>query len=183
MKGEAKYNEAQVLNLLRDSSTSRRGFEIVVRHYSPLLYAQIRKMAIDHDEADDILQNVFLKAWLSLESFRGDSKLSTWLYRITMNECLDFLREQKEHGYVPLEDEAVSQVAGSDPVDGDEINRLFHQAMSTLPEKQRIVFSLKYFKEMKYSEISKVLDTSVGALKASYHLAVHKIAAFLEEHD
>ena len=149
MKGEAKYNEAQVLNLLRDSSTSRRGFEIVVRHYSPLLYAQIRKMAIDHDEADDILQNVFLKAWLSLESFRVDSKLSTWLYRITMNECLDFLREQKERGFVSLEDEAVSQVAGSDPIDGDVINRLFHQAMSTLPEKQEESYYLLFDYEKK----------------------------------
>lgn len=183
MERKTKYNEAEVLNLLRDSSTSRRGFEMVVRHYSPLLYAQIRKMSIDHDEADDILQEVFVKAWLSLESFRGDSKLSTWLYRITVNECLDFLREQKERNFVSLEDEAVCQVAGSDPVDGDEINRLFQQAMNTLPEKQRVVFSLKYFKEMKYSEISKVLDTSVGALKASYHIAVQKIAAFLDEHN
>ena len=178
------YNEHEVLALLQDEKTQRRGFERIVSQYSEQLYWQIRRMVYSHEDANDLLQNTFIKAWLNIDYFRGDAKLSTWLYRIALNECLTFLAKQKAMTTVSLDDpEAdVLQKLESDPYfSGDHIQMALQKALLTLPEKQRMVFNLKYYQEMKYEEMSEIFGTSVGALKASYHHAVKKIEKKLEE--
>jgi RNA polymerase sigma-70 factor (ECF subfamily) len=146
-------------------------------------------MVLDHDDTDDILQNVFIKAWQGLEHFRGDSRLSTWLYRIANNETINFLQRQK-HITISLSNtdgessEYIKHQLESDPYfDGEETEIQLQQAIQTLPPKQRQVFNMKYFQEMKYDDISEILGTSIGALKASYHHAVQKITAFFEQLD
>ena len=180
------YDEREVLALLQDGKTQRRGFEMIVAQYSEQLYWQIRRMVYSHEDANDLLQNTFIKAWTNIDYFRGDAKLSTWLYRIALNESLNFLNKQRAINQLSL-DEAESAALNkleSDPYfDGDQTQLLFEKAIQTLPEKQRIVFNLKYFQEMKYEDMSDILGTSVGALKASYHHAVKKIEEFLSQHD
>ncbi|MDR0976345.1 MAG: RNA polymerase sigma factor [Prevotellaceae bacterium] len=179
------YNEQEVLKLLQSEHTVRQGFELVVRQYSEQLYWQIRRMVLSHDDANDLLQNTFIKAWTNIEHFRGDAKLSTWLYRIALNECLTFLARQRAMNTVSIdtEDSAVLSRLESDTYfSGDKAQLTLQQALLTLPEKQRMVFNLKYFQEMKYEEISEIFGTTVGALKASYHHAVKKVEKFLEEH-
>ena len=146
--------EASLIEQFSQPARQRKAFEQVVRQYSPQLYRQIRRMVYSHEDANDILQNTFIKAWTNLEQFRGESKLSTWLYRIAVNEALNFLQRRKD----------------TTAIDG-------------LPEKQRAVFLLKYYEDMKYEDMSRVMDTSVGALKASYHHAVKKICDFFKSRD
>ena len=180
------YNEQEVLKLLQDESTQRKGFEMIVAQYSEQLYWQIRRMVLSHDDANDLLQNAFVKAWMSIDYFRAEAKLSTWLYRIALNECITFLNKQRAANTVSIDDpEAVLvQKLESDPYfSGDDAQLLLQKALLALPEKQRMVFNLKYFQEMKYEEMSEIFGTSVGALKASYHHAVKKIEKFLEEID
>ncbi len=178
----ATYNEEDIINQLQDPDSRREAFGKVVSHYSKQLYWQIRRMVLSHDDANDILQNTFLKAWNNLDYFRGEAKLSTWLYRIAFNECLNFLNKQRAQSTLSIDDDEASTLnqLESDPYfDGDEAELLFQQAIHTLPEKQRLVFNMKYFDEMKYEEISQIMGTSVGALKASFHYAVKKIEDFL----
>lgn len=173
-------DENELIRLLLDSASQREAFEQVVRMYSRQLYAQIRRMVNSHDDTNDILQNTFVKAWCNLSGFRGESKLSTWLYRIAVNETLNFLQRKRETTHIdniPLNGEPLcSEVY----FDGDEAQQRLQEAVTTLPEKQRMVFTLKYFQEMKYEDMSTILQTSVGALKASYHHAVKKIYDLLE---
>lgn len=169
---------------LRNPDTRVEAFGEMVRALSPRLYMQIRKIVQYHDDADDVLQNTFLKAWEGLDKFRGDSMLSTWLYKIALNESLAFL--QRQHSAESLNDEsgeAVRTLEADSYFDGDETELMLQKAIATLPEKQRIVFNLKYFEEMKYEQMSELLDTSVGALKASYHLAVKKIEQYFHDAD
>lgn len=179
------WNEQQVVEQLRDSAQRQRAFTLLVEHFKEQLYWQIRRMVLSHDDADDVLQNTFIKAWTGLDGFRGDAKLSTWLFRIANNETLNFLERKRQA--LSLDDEAAVGVAArleSDPYfDGDETERQLQEAIATLPDRQRQVFNLKYFEEMKYEDMSDMLDTSVGALKASYHHAVKKIADFFQSHD
>lgn len=179
------HSEASLVRRLRDSATRQEAFSELVERYTEPLYLQIRRMVLSHDDADDILQNTFLKAWLAVDSFRGEAKLSTWLYRIAINECLTFL--QKAKTTVPIDDLATPPAASPDSgftaAEGEQATRLFQSAIASLPEKQRLVFNLKYFDEMKYEEMSELLHTSVGALKASYHFAVKKIEDFFNAHD
>lgn len=178
------YNESEVLALLQDESTQKQGFERIVARYGEQLYWQIRRMVLSHDDANDLLQNTFVKAWINIDYFRAEAKLSTWLYRIALNECLTFLNKQRAMATVSLDDpEAdVIQKLEADPYfAGDEAEQTLQKALLTLPEKQRMVFNLKYYEEMKYEEMSEIFGTSVGALKASYHHAVKKIAKFLDE--
>ncbi len=143
-------------------------------------------MVLSHDDANDVLQEVFLKAWMNLENFRGESKLSTWLYRIAINESITFINKKRIQNNVPLDDESsfLINTLESDPYfDGDDAQVRLQKAILTLPEKQRLVFQMKYFDEMKYEDISDIVGTSVGALKASYHHAVKKIEKFLSEPD
>lgn len=177
------YNEQEIAQQLQDPSKCRKAFEQVVKAYSEQLYWQIRRMVLSHDDANDLLQNTFIKAWSNLEYFRGDAKLSTWLYRIAFNECLNFLNRQRAQDHLSIDDTEAALVnkLESDPYfDGDETQKLLQKAIIQLPEKQRIIFNLKYFQEMKYEEISEILGTSVGALKASYHHAVKKSKNFLK---
>ena len=180
------YNEQEVTLKLQDTSTRRAAFEMVVSHYSRQLYWQIRRIVIDHDDANDLLQNTFIKAWIHIDYFRGDAKIATWLYRIALNECLTFLSRQQNTPSIPLDDPQAGVVnrLESDPFfNGDETQLLLQKALQTLPEKQRIVFNLKYFQEMKYEQIAEIVGTSVGALKASYFHAVKKIEDFFERND
>lgn len=180
------YNEREVLALLQDEQTQKRGFEMIVAEYGEQLYWQIRRMVLSHDDANDLLQNTFIKAWVNIDYFRAEAKISTWLYRIAMNECLTFLNKQRAALTVSLDDPEASALARleSDPYfSGDKIQTLLQKALLTLPEKQRMVFNLKYYQEMKYEEMSEIFGTSVGALKASYHHAVKKIERFLSEAD
>lgn len=177
-------NEEQLLAQLRDPATGRDAFARVVSAYSEQLYWQIRKMVLSHDDANDILQEVFIKAWLNLENFRGDAKLTTWLYRIAINESITFLNKKRQQTNTSLDDDNsfLANALESDPYfDGDEAQKLLQKAILTLPDKQRLVFQMKYSEEMKYEDISEILGTSVGALKASYHHAVKKIEKFLSE--
>ena len=180
------YNEEEVIVRLQDPKTQRTAFGEVVKAYSEQLYWQIRRMVLSHDDANDLLQNTFVKAWSNLHYFRGEAKLSTWLYRIALNECLNFLNKQRAQNQLSI-DEAEAAALNkleSDPYfDGDQTQLLFEKAIQKLPEKQRMVFNLKYFQEMKYEEISEILGTSVGALKASYHNAVKKIEDFLNQNN
>ena len=180
------YNEREVLALLQDNSTQKRGFEILVRAYSEPLYWQIRRMVLSHEDANDLLQNTFVKAWMSIDYFRAEAKISTWLYRIALNECLSFLQKQRAGQTVSLDeaDSAILNKLESDPYfSGDRIQLSLQKALLMLPEKQWMVFNLKYFQEMKYEEMSEIFGTSVGALKASYHHAVKKIEKFLSGED
>ncbi len=155
-----------------------------MRVYAEPLYWQIRRMVENHDDASDVLQNTFLKAWQSIENFRGDAKLSTWLYKIALNESITFLARERKRLNLSLDDEEshlVNLIEADEWIDGDELALKLRKAIATLPEKQRIVFNMKYFDEMKYERISEILGTSVGALKASYHLAVKKIEKYFEE--
>lgn len=178
------YNESEVLEMLQKEDTQRRAFEMIVAQYSEQLYWQIRRMVLSHEDANDLLQNTFVKAWMNIDYFRAEAKLSTWLYRIALNETLTFLNKERAMATVSLDDsDALAlQKLESDPYfSGDKVQLLLQKALRSLPEKQRIVFNLKYYQEMKYEDMSDLLGTSVGALKASYHHAVKKIEKFLEE--
>ncbi len=179
-------DDQQLKNLLADERTQRRGFEMMVRQYSEQLYWQIRRIVLIHEDADDVLQNTFLKAWNGLSNFHGESKLITWLSRIAFNESLDFMRRQKNRVAVSTDDEDMgiaNQLMADDYFDGDETEAQLQEAIAALPEVQRTVFNLRYYDEMKYSEISRITGTSEGALKASYHIAVKKISEFFHQHD
>lgn len=180
------YNEREVLALLQDERTQKQGFEQIVAQYSEQLYWQIRRLVLSHEDANDLLQNTFIKAWINIDYFRAEAKLSTWLYRIALNECITFLNKQKAMNTISIDEPeaAILQKLESDPYfSGDKVQMLLQKALLTLPEKQRMVFNLKYYQEMKYEDMSDIFGTSVGALKASYHHAVKKIEKFLEETD
>lgn len=179
------YNEKETIALLQDPARQHEAFERIVKEYSEQLYWQIRRLVLSHDDANDILQNTFLKAWANIEYFRGDAKMSTWLYRIALNETLTFLNKQRAANPLSIDDtnnETLNRLESDTYFDGDETQKIFLKAVKELPEKQQIVFNLKYFKEMKYEDMSEILGTSIGALKASYHHAVKKIESFLEKH-
>ena len=179
------YNEKEIIALLQDPTRQREAFECIVREYSEQLYWQIRRLVLSHEDANDLLQNTFIKAWTNIDYFRGDAKMSTWLYRIALNECLTFLNKQRASNQLSIDDadmEMLNKLESDTYFDGDDTQKIFLQAIHTLPEKQQIVFNLKYFKEMKYEEISEIVGTSIGGLKASYHHEVKKIEAFLEKH-
>lgn len=180
----SSYTERDLIPLLQDPATRRKGFGRVVAQYSEPLYWQIRRMVYSHEDANDLLQNTFVKAWSNLAYFRGEAKLSTWLYRIALNECLAFLNRQRAASNLSIDelDQSLLNKLESDSYfDGDETQKMLQRAILHLPEKQRMIFNMKYFQDMKYEEISEILGTSVGALKASYHHAVKKIEAFFSD--
>lgn len=178
-------SDNELVSLLSDPMTRREGFSALVRQYSEQLYWKIRRVVLNHEDANDVLQNAFIKAWKSLDTFQGKSSMSTWLYRIAINEALDFLRKQKAAGSVSADEDlsVANKLMADEYFDGDRMEALLHEAVSKLPTVQRTVFTMKYFDEMKYSEISKVLNTSEGALKASYHLAVKKITEYFQNNN
>ena len=171
---------------LTDPATQRKAFERVVREYSEQLYWQARRIVLTHDDADDVIQNVFLKAWTHLDDFHQDSRLSTWLYRITINESVDFVRRKKNQSIVSTDQEETgiaNMLLADNYFDGDETQALLQEAIAQLPDVQRTVFNLRYYDDMKYSDMSELLKTSEGSLKASYHIAVKKISDFFKRHD
>ena len=178
-------SDSELVEMLREPRTRREGFAVLVKQYSDKLYWKVRRIVLSHEDANDVLQNVFIKVWSNLQNFQGKSSLSTWLYRIAVNESLDFLRKQKLADKVSTDedDSVASRLMSDEYFDGDEVQTRLQEAVARLPEVQRTVFSLKYFEEMKYSEISQILNTSEGALKASYHLAVKKITEYLHLFD
>lgn len=177
--------DSELLEKFRNPDTRNYAFNLLVRTYQQKVYWHIRKMVIDHDDANDLTQETFIKVWKGLLSFRADSQLYTWLYRIATNECLNFLSKKKRRFFLPIVDvqaELAAKLDSGELITGDEIQLKLQKALLTLPDKQRLVFNMKYFDEMKYEEISAIVGTSVGALKASYHLAVKKIEDYLNHH-
>lgn len=178
--------EQQITDLLRNPETRRQGFEMLVRQYSQQLYWQVRRIVMTHEDADDVVQNALLKAWTSLDAFHGDAKISTWLTRIAINEALDQQRREKRRPTTSTDDSDLglaNRLMADNYFDGDEADARLQEAIARLPEVQRKVFLLRYYDEMKFSEISRITGTTEGALKASYHIAVKKITEYFRQHD
>ncbi len=178
------YDEADLIARLQDPAKKEAAFRSLLVQYQERLYWHIRRMVISHDDADDVLQNTFIKIFKHIESFKAESKLYSWMYRIATNEALSFLKKRSRRMNLSneeLQEHLVMNLEADPYFDGDEAQIQLQRALGGLPDKQRQVFNLKYFEEMKYEEMSELLDTSVGALKASYHLAVKKIEGYLKE--
>ncbi len=174
----------ELIARLREPSTARQAFGEVIKLYTRPLYWQIRRMVNSHDDANDLLQNTFLKAWTSLENFRGDARLSTWLYKIAVNESLTFLERERKRLNISIDDEEahiLHTIESDTNIDGNHLALELRKAIAALPEKQRLVFNMRYYDDMKYEDMSQILGTSVGALKTSYHLAVKKIEAHFKD--
>ncbi len=181
---EIPQEDSQLIERLRNEATVRDAFGEVIKLFSEPLYWQIRRMVQSHDDANDLLQNTFLKAWQSIENFRGDARLSTWLYKIAINEAITHLAKERKRLNISIDDQEsmlANMIEADENIDGEKLSLLLRKAIATLPEKQRLVFNMKYFDEMKYEDMSNILGTSVGALKASYHLAVKKIEQFIND--
>jgi len=181
-----QVDDAEILRKFQDERTRNEAFNLLLKKYQQKLYWHVRRMVIDHDDADDLIQDTFVKVWKNLPGFRSDAQLYTWMYRIATNECITFLNKKKQKNNIPLDDvsyELADTLADSSYFNGDQAQLKLQQAILTLPEKQRLVFNMKYYDDMKYEEMSEVLGTSVGALKASFHLAVKKIESFLLSKD
>lgn len=181
-KDNTTIDDSSILKMFADKKQTDIAFRHLVDKYKERLYWHIRKIVIGHEDTDDVLQNTFIKVWSALNDFKGNSALYTWLYRIATNEALAFLKKKRTKLFLPLID-VEKQLEGTLETDpyfcGNKVEKEFQKALLKLPEKQRIVFNMKYFEEMKYEEISEILSTSVGALKASYHHAVKKIEKFI----
>jgi RNA polymerase sigma factor (sigma-70 family) len=178
-------DDRELLRQFKEPSQKERAFTAIIKKYQEKLYWHIRRMVVDHDDTNDILQNMFIKVWNSLENFREDSQLYTWLYRIATNESLTFLDQQKRRASVSLsdvEDGLSNKIKADQNFDANKLEWKLQLAIQKLPEKQRLVFNLRYYDEMPYEEMSRVLDTSEGALKASYHHAAKKIEDFIINH-
>jgi len=176
--------DQELLLKIRNPDTRSYGFNLLVRQYQQRVYWHVRKMVIDHDDADDLTQEVFIKIHKYIDGFREDSQLFTWIYRIATNECLSFLNKKKKRFFLPLEDvgeQLSAKLDSSMDIDGDEIQKRLQKAILKLPDKQRLVFNMKYFDDLPYETIADITKTSVGALKASFHHAVKKIESFLAE--
>ncbi len=179
-----KYPDDKVLvDMFKSGENPEKTFNIIIDKYQESIYWHVRRILIDHEDANDTVQNVFIKVWKNLNSFRGESKLYTWLYRIATNEAISFLKNKRKRFLVPfadVENELSNKLETDNFFKGDEIQKKLQKAILTLPEKQRIVFNLRYFDEMKYEDISQIMNTSTGALKASYHIAAKKVEDFLK---
>ncbi|MBS1557104.1 MAG: sigma-70 family RNA polymerase sigma factor [Bacteroidetes bacterium] len=174
--------DKELLQKIKNPETKNYGFNMLVRTYQQRVYWLVRKMVIDHDDADDLTQEIFIKIHKAIDNFREDSQLFTWIYRIATNECLTHLAKKRRRFFLPIEDvgqQLASKLDHSAHISGDDIQLKLQKAILKLPDKQRLVFNLKYFEEMPYEEMAEITKTSVGALKASFHHAVKKIEDFL----
>lgn len=176
--------DKDLLLKIRNPETRNYGFNLLVRAYQQRVYGHVRKMVIDHDDAHDLTQEVFIKVHKAIDGFREDSQLFTWIYRIATNECLTFLNKKRKRFFLPIEDIS-GQLAGkldaTPELSGDEIQMKLQKALLTLPDKQRAVFNMKYFDELSYEDMAQITKTSVGALKASFHHATKKIEDYLSK--
>jgi RNA polymerase sigma factor (sigma-70 family) len=178
-------SDSELLVEFRNPVTKEKAFTSIIKKYQEKLYWHLRRMVVDHDDANDVLQNVMIRVWNGLENFREDSQLYTWLYRVATNECLTFLEQQKKRAAVSLSDAESgleNKIKADQNFDGNKLEWKLQLGIQQLPEKQRIVFQLRYYDEMPYEEMSRVLETSEGALKASYHHAVKKIEEYIKNH-
>lgn len=184
---QAEQEQKWIQQLQNPQTTSKErtiAFDGIMRLHRRAIYSHIRKMVIDADDTDDLLQETFVKVWKNIEKFKNESKLYTWIYRIATNETLRFLETKKKKQGLPMNEtseQLLQNLESDEQFSGDQVQLILQKALLTLPDKQRLVFNMKYFDEMKYEEISEIVDTSVGALKASYHLATKKIEAYLKE--
>jgi RNA polymerase sigma-70 factor (ECF subfamily) len=181
-----EIDDKDILEKFKHEESRQLAFNMLIRKYQKRVYWLARKMVIDHDDANDISQEVFVKVWFHLEDFRQDSGLFTWIYRITSNECLRILKKKRQRFFLPLGDvegELSGKIQAGHQMNGDEIQKKLQLAILKLPEKQRLVFNMKYFEEITYEDMSVILETSVGALKASYHHAVQKIQTELKHEE
>ena len=177
-------DEKSLIDQLQNPKTASQAFDTMMRAYGEPIYWHIRKMVVNHDDASDLLQNTFIKAWNNLDHFRGDAKISTWLYKIAINESINFINKERTRNNVSVDGDdsfLLNNLEADEYFDGDELKLELQKAIAKLPEKQRLVFNMRYFDEMKYEQISEILGTSVGALKASYHHAVKKIEEMFSE--
>lgn len=177
--------DKELLLKFKQSESKHYAFNLLVRKYQEKVYWVIRKMVIDHEDTDDLVQEVFIKVWKNLDKFKEASQLYTWIYRIATNESLTFLRKKRKRFFlsiVDVEAELAVKIDNTSQIDGDEIQKQLQKALLKLPDKQRLVFNLKYYEEMKYEQIAEITETSVGSLKASYHHAVKKIEEILKDH-
>ncbi len=179
-------DEQDLVTALQTEEAKEAGFRELVAQYKERLYWQIRNMVLDHDDADDVLQNTFIKIFRNIDSFKGESKLHTWMYRIAANESITFINKKAKQNNVSidnLKDNAVRKLESDVYFEGDAIQLQFQKAIATLPERQRLIFTLKYFGDHTFEELSEILDTTVGGLKSSYHIAVKKITQFIKTQD
>ena len=179
------FSDSELLEKFRDENTRSYAFNLIVRKYQQRIYWHIRRIVIDHEDANDVVQNVFIKVWKALDKFREDSQLYTWLYRIATNEAITFLNSKRKRFFVPLVDvehELSNNLSGDSNFSGDKIMLKLQQAILKLPTQQRIIFNMKYFDGLKYDEIAVILNLTTGALKASYHHAVKKLEKYLTSH-
>lgn len=175
-------NDQELLESFKNPVTKEQAFTGIIKKYQERLYWHIRRMVVDHEDANDVLQNMFIKVWKGLENFREDSQLYTWLYRIGTNEALTFLSAQKKRHATSISDDEnglSNKLKSDEGFDANKLEWKLQLGIQSLPEKQRLVFTLRYYDEMPYQEMSKILDTSEGALKASYHHAAKKIEEFI----
>jgi RNA polymerase sigma-70 factor (ECF subfamily) len=180
-----QLDDKVLLEQFRDPATKEAGYTRIIKKYQEKLYWHVRRMVVEHEDANDVLQNMFIKVWKGLENFREDSQLYTWLYRIATNESLSFIEQQKKRASVSLSDVESglsNKIKADKHFDANKLEWKLQVAIQQLPEKQRIVFNLRYYDEMPYEKMSRVLETSEGALKASYHHAVKKIEDFILNH-
>jgi len=179
-----EISEKDIIALIQNSNSKEKGFNLLLEKYQERLYWNIRRIVVAHDDADDVLQNTCIKIWRGLDKFRAESGLFTWLYRISVNESLQHIKQNKKHTLFLQDDTQtllLDKLESDVFFEGDEIERKLQEAIIKLPKKQRLVFNMKYYEDLKYDQISEILGTSVGALKASYHLAIKKIEVFLKE--
>ena len=178
-------NDIELVRLFKENKNREQVFTVIVKRYQERIYWQIRRLVVSHADADDVMQNVFIKVWNALDQFREDAKLFTWIYRIATNESLTYLEQAKKRTSVSYEDVIESlenKVHSEKDFDEKKADWKTQLAIQQLPEKQRVVFNLRYFEDMPYEEMSEILETSVGALKASYHHAVKKIEEYILNH-
>jgi len=176
--------EETLVQQLKQEDTRAKAFEVLIDTYKERLYWQIRRIVLDHDDTDDVLQNTFIKVYRNIDGFKGDSKLYSWMYRIATNEALTFLKTKSKKLGIPkdeFQEIRANNLEADVYFEGSAVQLKLQKAIALLPEKQKLVFNMKYFEELKYEEISEILETSVGGLKASYHLAVKKIEGYLRE--
>lgn len=181
-----QVEDSEILEKFSNEKTRHEAFNLLLHKYQQKIYWHIRRLVIDHDDSDDLVQETFVKVWKNLDKFRSDSKLYTWVYRIATNESITFLNKKKQRNNTPLDevsDELSETLIASSYFNGDKIQMKLQQALLTLPEKQRLIFNMKYFDDLKYEEIAEITGTSVGALKASFHIAVKKVEVFMLNDD
>lgn len=176
--------ESQILQMIRDDQSFDRGFSMLVKNYQEKLYWHIRRMVHFHEDADDVLQNTFIKVFKNIKGFKGESKLYTWLYRIASNEAISYINKNKKHQSLDMESHLThleNKLKADEYFNSEKAQIVLVKAIEHLPEKQRVVFNMRYYDELSYKDISEILETSVGALKASFHHAVKKIESFITQ--